>query len=76
MSYETIEIELPPELQDKLIEVYVQTNLSGASIDAFYANFSTDEGNISDQLYAAILNEMIVNALKDEMNRMEIKEEE
>lgn len=73
MAYEEITVEIPGEIQDKLVEVYVLNNLSGASIDAFYASYdsSAEGGNrIEDQLYAAILNEMINDALHEEIERL------
>lgn len=70
MSYETIEIEIDPELQDKMVEAYVLDNLSDPSIDVFYDNYSPSEGTIADQLYAAILNETLIKAINKEMVRL------
>jgi hypothetical protein len=74
MSYETIELEMKPELQDKLVEAYVLRNFSGASIDAFYNNFEADS-KIEDQLFAAVLNEMINQAIREEMGRLKESKE-
>jgi hypothetical protein len=78
MGFETIELEMEPELQDKLIESYVLSNFSPASIDAFYNtydNTSPDGQRIEDQLYAAVLNEMIINALQGQIKRYKEMEE-
>jgi len=79
MGFETIELEMEPALQDKLVESYILSNLSPASIDAFYNTYNnaSPEGQcIEDQLYAAILNEMIINAVQDEMKRLKQQKEE
>lgn len=76
MGFETIELEMEPELQDRLIESYVLTHLSPASVDAFYNTYdgASPEGQrIEDQLYAAILNEVVIKAVTEEMERLKEK---
>lgn len=76
MSYEIIELEMEPDLQDKLVESYVLDNFNAASIDAFYNSYDSEEAKIEDQLYAAVLNEMIIKALEEEIKAHKEKDEE
>jgi hypothetical protein len=78
MGFEIIELEMEPELQDKLVESYVLLNFSPASIDAFYNSYdgASPEGQrIENQLYAAVLNETIINAIQNEIKILKQQKE-
>ena len=66
-EYSDIEVDLSDEDRNRLIELFVQRNLSGASQSVF--NKKIVENDIKDVLFDAILNEMIVRALTEEAKK-------
>lgn len=66
-EYSDIEVDLSDEDRNRLIELFVQRNLSGASQSVY--NKSIVDNDIKDALFDTILNEMILRALTEEANR-------
>jgi len=64
-EYSEIEVDLSEQDRDNLVIHFVQTKLSGASQSIF--NQEILDRCIEDALYCAIVNEMIVIALTEEV---------
>lgn len=66
-NYELIEVDLSDEDKIVLIERFIATKLSGASQRTYLVELEKDDTCVEDALFQAILNEMVLQVLIDEI---------
>ncbi len=69
-EYSKIEVNLDDDVKISLISLFVTNNLDKASQEAFTDTIKSG-GFLEDALYAAVLNEMIIEAMMDQFEKQE-----